>query len=90
MIKPWLLVLLGWNIVVFVLYGVDKRRAIQQRQRISERTLLLCSAALGGLGAALGMQIFHHKTRKTKFKILVPLSVVGLGAAVFATYHFFG
>ena len=38
-----LLLLLGMNVLSFVLMGVDKRRARQNRWRISERTLLLVS-----------------------------------------------
>lgn len=30
----------------------------------------------GGTGAWLGMQVFRHKTRKTKFRVLIPLSVL--------------
>jgi hypothetical protein len=40
--------------------------------RISER-MLLCFSFFGGIGGLLGMLFFHHKTRKWRFKILVPL-----------------
>ena len=60
------------SIITFVLFGFDKNRAIKHRWRISERTLLLASL-FGGIGGLLGMLLFHHKTRKWKFRILVPL-----------------
>ena len=55
------------NVVAFVAYGIDKRKAINGDWRIPEATLLLL-AALGPLGAWLGMESFRHKTRKSKFK----------------------
>ena len=60
------------SIITFVLFGLDKGRAIKHRWRISERTLLLASL-FGGIGGLMGMLFFHHKTRKWKFRILVPL-----------------
>ena len=62
-----------WNLVVFVVYGIDKGRAKRDKWRISERTLLLMALFLGGTGALLGMGVFHHKTRHKKFSIGVPL-----------------
>ncbi len=60
------------SVVTFILFGLDKRRAVKHRWRISERTLLF-SSFFGGIGGLLGMLVFHHKTRKWKFRILVPL-----------------
>ena len=61
------------NIVAFVVYGIDKRKAQKGRWRIPESTLLLLAFFGGALGALLGMRAFHHKTKHWKFKILVPL-----------------
>ena len=60
------------SIITFVLFGVDKSRAINHRWRIRESTLLIASS-FGGIGGLMGMLIFHHKTRKWKFRILVPV-----------------
>lgn len=60
------------SIVTFILFGFDKRRAMAHKWRISER-MLLCFSFFGGIGGLLGMLFFHHKTRKWRFKILVPL-----------------
>ena len=30
----------------------------------------------GGVGALLGMRVFHHKTRKTKFRLGVPAALL--------------
>ncbi|WP_221912896.1 DUF1294 domain-containing protein [Streptococcus halichoeri] len=75
------LTLLMWNVMVFGLYGYDKRQALYHRWRVSERTLLFSSLLFGGLGAAFGGYCFHHKTRKWYFKAcwLLGLLVLGLG-----------
>ena len=64
------------NLTAFVLYGIDKRRAVRKIQRISERTLLLIALAGGSLGALIGMYLFRHKTRKWVFFIGVPVMLV--------------
>ena len=50
------------NIVTFLIYGIDKRKAKQGSWRISEVTLLILAAIGGSIGALLGMKIWHHKT----------------------------
>ena len=64
------------NAAAFIMYGLDKRKAIRGEWRIPEKTLLLVAAAGGGIGAFLGMQIFRHKTRHMQFVILVPLCII--------------
>ena len=70
------MILLVWNIVVMLIYGIDKMQAKRRGRRISERTLLLCSFMLGGFGAMFGMVLFNHKTSKMKFRILVPMAII--------------
>ena len=67
--KYFLFYLIIFNIITFVIYGIDKLLAILKKNRISETTLFLCSFIGGGLGAILGMFLFRHKTRKIKFYI---------------------
>ena len=57
------------SILSFLLFGLDKQKAKQNKRRISEFTLLLVSFLGGSLGSLLGMLIFRHKTSKTSFKI---------------------
>ena len=64
------------NLVTFVTYGIDKRKAEKHKFRISEATLILLAALGGALGAASGMTLFHHKTKKPKFFITVPLLLI--------------
>ena len=68
--------LLFVNILTFSVFGADKRRACENRWRIPEKQLLLLCAAGGSVGALLGMQVFHHKTRKWKFRLGVPAILV--------------
>ena len=80
------------NVAAFVMYGSDKRRAQRGLWRIAERTLLAIALLGGGLGALLGMLVFHHKTRKVRFRIVVPIAlvltlVVGGGALYFSDYY---
>ncbi len=74
--KELVLLYIAWNFIVFIIYGVDKMLAKRGARRISERTLLTLAFFMGAVGAIFGMYTFRHKTRKTKFRILVPLYVV--------------
>ena len=47
--------LVAVNILAFLLYGADKRRARKSQRRISERTLLSLAAIGGSIGAITGM-----------------------------------
>jgi uncharacterized membrane protein YsdA (DUF1294 family) len=64
------------GLVTFAAYGIDKRRAIKGRWRTPESTLILLSLFGGSIGAICGMGFFHHKTKKLKFRILVPLTLI--------------
>ena len=64
------------NLFTFFLYGQDKHRARRGQWRISERLLLECAFAGGGVGAGLGMLLFRHKIRHMKLRLLVPLSIL--------------
>ena len=61
------------NIAAFCMYGLDKRRARKNRWRIPEATLFLMAALGGSVGSYIGMQVFHHKTKKAKFYIGIPM-----------------
>lgn len=63
------------NLVAFIAYGIDKQKAKKNRWRIPEATLLLF-ALIGPLGALIGMKVWHHKTKKAKFYITVPLILI--------------
>ena len=72
----FLIIILIWNAVVMLIYGIDKGLAKMGKRRVSEDALLLCAFLLGGCGAMFGMVVFNHKTSKMKFRILVPLATI--------------
>ncbi|MBQ6894513.1 MAG: DUF1294 domain-containing protein [Clostridia bacterium] len=74
--KYFLILLLVWNVFVFVLYGLDKYKAKKSLRRTPEKYLLLSSFLLGAPAAIFAIVIFNHKTSKMKFRILIPLFVV--------------
>ena len=59
------------NIIAFLLFANDKRKAKNNAWRTPENLLLLV-AAFGPFGAYGAMLIFRHKIRKLKF-YLVPV-----------------
>lgn len=71
--KDIVLLLIVVNLVSFALYGLDKLKAKKGLWRIRESTLLLVAALGGSAGALLGMEVFRHKTKQWKFRILVPV-----------------
>ena len=64
------------NVIVFALYGVDKRRAIRGAWRVPEKTLLTGTWLLGGVGAWLAMRIFRHKTKHIAFQVSAPIGAI--------------
>lgn len=70
------------NLIAFVLYGIDKKRAIRNEHRIRESVLLWIARLGGAIGSWLGIKAFHHKTKHTKFRVIVPLWIVIWIAAI--------
>ena len=63
----------GVNLAAFAAFGIDKRKAVRRRWRIPEATLLGLCLLGGALGGLAGMHLFHHKTRKARFFVGVPV-----------------
>ena len=76
------------NIVAYVMYGMDKKKAINKQWRIPEKTLLGIALIGGSVGSLLGMKQFHHKTKHPKFYIGVPVIIIIQLAAIFFLYIF--
>ena len=74
------------NAVGFLIMCIDKLLAKKQARRVPERTLLWVAALGGSFGSLLGMMLAHHKTRKPKFHITVPL-LLALQAAAVGWYY---
>lgn len=60
------------NLLLFVLMGVDKRKAKTGARRIPEATLFFFAVMGGSAGGILGMLAFRHKTRHKLFSIGFP------------------
>lgn len=65
--KYLILFLLITNLITFIVFGIDKRKAVKGRWRIPEKTLLLMGLVFGSVGQLLGMKVFRHKTNKWYF-----------------------
>ena len=69
-------VLLVWlaviNLLTFIVYGADKRRARKGKWRVQEKTLFLLPLLGGSIGELLGMRVFHHKTKHWYFVWGIP------------------
>ena len=79
--------LLVVNCIAFLAYGLDKRKAEKDRWRIPELTLIVLAVLGGSVGALAGMLAFHHKTKKAKFVIGVPLIFLLQTAALIALMY---
>lgn len=70
---------LGWflsaSVVAFVLFGFDKQSARMGRLRVPELVLHGMAFVGGSFGALLGMRVFHHKTAKREFRVVMWLIV---------------
>ena len=84
--KYFFIFLVIMNLVTFVAFGVDKRKAIKDKWRIPEKTLLLMGLMFGSLGQLAGMKVFHHITNKWYFWFCGMLS---LALQIMAIYCFY-
>ena len=72
------------NILTFLLYVIDKQKAVKNKRRIRESTLIFFTLACGGIGAILGMWLAKHKTRKLKFRLV---AAIGITVALLPVIH---
>lgn len=56
--------------------GIDKHKAKMGNRRIPENSLFMFTILGGGVGTIIGMYVFHHKTKKLKFTIGMPLILI--------------
>lgn len=70
------IILIIWNVIVMLVYGLDKIKAKKGAWRIPEKTLILLAFLMGAPGALFGMKIFRHKTKHRLFTIGVPVCLV--------------
>jgi len=73
----WQVYLLEINVVALLLSAIDKACARKAIWRVSEVTLLLSAVLGGSVGLLLGILLFRHKTKHNRFRIGVPLILLG-------------
>lgn len=92
LIKIIVVLVVLWNLWVFLLMGVDKFKAKHSKRRIAERTLLLSALAFGAVGGIVGMHLFHHKTLHKRFRYGFPamlvLHLLVVAGVVYLTFRY--
>ena len=79
--------ILIWNLLVFMIYGIDKSKAKRGAWRIPEKYLLSFAFLCGGFGVWLAGITFHHKTRKWYFKTVWFLGIVTTLVALYLIWR---
>ncbi len=64
------------NILAFLAFFIDKKRAEKDKWRIKESSLHLLSFAGGAIGSLIAMILFRHKTKKVKFIAITSLAIL--------------
>jgi uncharacterized membrane protein YsdA (DUF1294 family) len=78
--------LIAWSIATFATYAMDKLLARLGWWRVPEILLHILAVVGGFAGGWLGMLIFWHKVRKTSFWVILFVSTLIHGAAVYWLY----
>ena len=74
--KNFIYYLIAINISAFIVFYVDKKKAVKHKWRVPEKTLFILCFIGGSIGGLMSMQIFRHKTKHPKFYIGVPLILI--------------
>ena len=71
----------GWTLPAFAMYGIDKRQAQRAGWRVPEAVLHGLALVGGVIGAWAGRAVFHHKTSKPIFTVVLTAASI-LWAAI--------
>ena len=61
------------NLITFLAFLIDKRKAVHNKYRIAENILIFLCIIGGFIGALNSMVIFKHKLYKKKSTITIPI-----------------
>ncbi|MEE1282010.1 MAG: DUF1294 domain-containing protein [Acutalibacteraceae bacterium] len=61
------------NIISVIVTILDKFKAKHGKWRTPEKTLFILSAVGGAVGMYITMHLIHHKTKKMRFMVGIPL-----------------
>lgn len=64
------------NIISFILVYADKRKSINDSERLPEITFFISAIFFSALGVLAGMFTFRHKTQKLTFVIGIGLLLI--------------
>lgn len=64
------------NVINFLLFTIDKRRAQKGRYRIPEFWLFFISLIGGAMGGIISMYSIKHKINKISFSIGIPILLI--------------
>lgn len=82
----YLAYLAGLNAVTFSFYGFDKVQAKRDGGRVPELVLHWLAILGGAVGGLAGQWLFHHKTRKPIFHIVLWSSLI-VHLLIFALFY---
>ncbi len=82
-----LLYLIIVSAISVIAVSFDKTAARNGENRISEKSLMALAVIGGGVAMYITMRIIHHKTRKNKFMVGIPV-IVMLEVALTAIIYF--
>ena len=80
------------NLITFIIYGLDKRKAKKRKLRYSESFLIGLAVLGGSVGAIIAVYFFRHKTKHKKFTIGLTLILIIETALLtfYYGYHYTG
>ena len=81
----WFILISAVSIIMTV---YDKWAAKRKKRRVPERTLLSLGIVGGAAAMYLTMKCIHHKTKKKKFMVGLPLEILLHVLIVFCFYYF--
>nr|UWI51836.1 DUF1294 domain-containing protein [Clostridioides difficile] len=64
------------NIIGFSSMYIDKKKAMKNKWRIKESTLITIAIIGGSIGSIIGMYSFRHKTKHIKFTLGIPFIIL--------------
>ena len=64
------------NVLAFVIYAADKRRAVNRQRRVPEFVLLGLAVLGGAVGAFIAMRYYSHKIHYAIFCMGVPAMIL--------------
>lgn len=80
--------LLFFNLLCFLLFALDKRKAQRGQRRIAENTLHLATLPGAAPGAWAAILLLHHKNRKAAFWGITLVLTLLQGAVLYFTLSY--